>query len=431
MMDSTASIIEPLRHLAVPLPELHEDPANARRHPDVNLDAIKSSLARFGQRKPVVVRRTGMVVEAGNGTLAAARALGWSHLAAVIVDDDATTATGFAIADNRTAELAEWDDEALAALMGSLQADGFDIGDLGFDEDALRDLLADESLPASDVVEDEAPEPPEQAYTRPGDLWLLGQHRLLCGDCTFAEDVTRLMAGERAVLFATDPPYLVGYDGTNHPKGKANKDHSGSYGVHWDEADAEQNADLWVRFCKTAREVAIRDDAAWYCWYASVHHTKLQAVWEEAGAFVHQQIIWAKASGVLTYSWYTWQHEPCLMGWVRPHKPPRNPDKKMLGTVWSLERVRDLGAGDHPTPKPVQVFAIPMEQHTRPGDVCYEPFSGSGTQLIAAEQLGRRCFAVEIEPRYVDVAVRRWCLLTGAEAVRESDGVVFPMTEVA
>ncbi|TNF24087.1 MAG: DNA methylase [Deltaproteobacteria bacterium] len=413
MTESTALIVEPLRHLAVPLPDLHEDPANARKHPDVNLDAIKASLVRFGQRKPIVVRRAGMVVEAGNGTLAAARALGWSHLAAVIVDDDATTATGFAIADNRTAELAEWDEEVLAALMSSLQVDGFDIDDLGFDEDALRDLLATESTPASEVVEDAPPAPPAEAFTQPGDLWVLGNHRLLCGDCTSAEDVTRLMAGERAVLFATDPPYLVGYDDQE-----------------WDDADAERNDDLWLRFCRTARELAIREDAAWYCWYASVHHAKLQAVWEQVGAFVHQQIIWAKPSGVLTYSWYTWQHEPCLMGWVRPHKPRRNKDTKMRGTVWSLERVRDLEDGDHPTPKPVQAFAIPMEQHTRPGDVCYEPFSGSGTQIIAAEQLGRRCFAMELEPRYVDVAVRRWCQLTGVEAVRESDGAVFPMGEV-
>ncbi len=412
----------------VPIDSIYEDQSNARLHGERNLDAIMASLRRFGQVEPLVVRKGDRRIIGGNGRHAAMLQLGWTECDIVEVDVSETAATALGIALNRTAELAEWDDEILARLMSSLRDDGFDLGDVGFDESELRDLFAAlEPRSAADVVEDEPPEPPDVAFSSPGDLWVLGEHRLLCGSSTSAEDVRRLMAGERAVLFATDPPYLVGYDGTNHPKGKANKDHSASYGVTWDDADAEGNADLWLRFCEVARAEAVRDDAAWYCWYASVHHAKLEAVWKQVGAFAHQQIIWAKNSGVLTYSWYTWQHEPCLMGWVRPHKPPRNPATKMLGTVWSLERIRGGEAGDHPTPKPVQVFAIPMEQHTTEGELCYEPFSGSGTQLIAAEQMGRRCYAMEIEPRYVDLAVMRWCRLTGKRAIRESDGAAFPM----
>jgi DNA modification methylase len=428
-MNSAAPSPATLTIVTVPIDALYEDPANARLHGERNLDAIMASLRCFGQVEPLVVRKSDRRIIGGNGRHVAMKALGWTECQVVEVDVSDTQATALGIALNRTAELAEWDEGTLARLMGSLRDDGFDLSDLGFDEAEMRQLAAglDDAPPTSELAEDDAPEPPAVAHSKPGDLWLLGDHRLLCGSSTSPEDVRRLMAGERAVLFATDPPYLVGYDGTNHPKGKANKDHSASYGVTWDDADAEGNADLWLRFCEVARAEAIREDAAWYCWYASVHHTKLQAVWEKVGAFVHQQIIWAKASGVLTYSWFTWQHEPCLMGWVRPHKPPRNPGKKMLGTLWSLERVRGGEAGDHPTPKPVQVFAIPMDQHTTQGEICYEPFSGSGTQIVAAEQMGRRCYAMEIEPRYVDVAVRRWCRLTGEAAIREADGTAFPM----
>jgi len=205
MADDLSHIAEPLRRLAIPVSEFHLDPANARLHPERNLEAIKSSLARFGQRKPIVVRRDGMVIEAGNGTLEAARALGWTHLAAVIVDDDATTATGFSLADNRSGELAEWDDAALGQLLGGLRLDGFEVDVLGWTDEELDALLAGEppATGASVALQDDVPpEPAAVAVSKRGDLWFLGDHRLLCGDSTKAEDVQRLMNGERAVLFA-------------------------------------------------------------------------------------------------------------------------------------------------------------------------------------------------------------------------------------
>ena len=232
------------------------------------------------------------------------------------------------------------------------------------------------------------------------------------------------MAGRRAVLFQTDPPYLVGYDGTNHPQsftGGSNKDWSETYGRTWDDADA--NSDLYERFITTAVEHAIADDAAWYCWHASRRQAMLEAAWIKAGAFVHCQIIWAKNRPVLTRTWYMWQHEPCLFGWV---KKPRRVDRQCLSTVWHMDTIPNgEERPDHPTPKPVEIFAIPMRQHTAPGDVCYEPFSGSGTQIIAAEQLGRRCYALEIEPRYVDVTVMRWQQMTGKAARLDGSEITF------
>ncbi len=241
------------------------------------------------------------------------------------------------------------------------------------------------------------------------------------------------MDGQRAGLFSTDPPYLVGYDGLNHPVGSKaaramrrskkaakrakNKDWSGTYGVtpaSWDDPDA--NPELYTRFIGVAVAEAIRPDAAWYMWHASRNQAMVEAAWEEHGARVHQQIIWAKDRPVLTYSWFTWQHEPCFFGWVPPHKPERR-GQDHPSTVWNVPTIAPGERTDHPTSKPLELFEIPMRQHTRPGEVCYEPFCGSGSQLIAAERLGRRCFAIEISPTYCDVIVRRFIAFAGARAV--------------
>lgn len=271
-----------------------------------------------------------------------------------------------------------------------------------------------------------------EPVSRLGDLWHLGEHRLLCGDCTDAAHVRTLMGGERAMLFATDPPYLVDYDGTNHPQhfgkdGKRNgrnKDWSATYGNTWDDADAQ--SDLYDRFIAVAVAEAVHDRAAWYCWHASKRHALLEEAWVKHGAFVHCQIIWAKNKPVLTRTWYLWQHEPCLMGWKKSMRPARTDGAERLSTIWALDTLPNTDERpDHPTPKPVELFARPMLQHTAEGDLCFEPFSGSGTCIVAAEQLRRRCYAIDIQPAYIDVAVRRWEILTGKQATLASSGQTF------
>jgi len=308
----------------------------------------------------------------------------------------------------------------------------------GFDPPEVEDLLIDHGLRPPEAEDfDLAAELARigaAPVTQPGDLIELGEHRLLCGDCTDPAQVRRLIesgGGERAVLFATDPPYLVGYDGTNHPvskekrrerqrKGNAdgNKDWSGTYGVTWD--DAEEQSELYERFIGAAVAEAVLPGAAWYCWHASRRQAALEAVWTQHGAFVHSQIVWAKNIPVLTRSWYAWQHEPCFMGWVKGNQPPRR-SREILPTVWRFDT---LATGperpDHPTPKPLELFEIPMRQHTQEGDVCYEPFAGSGTQVIAAERLKRRCLALEISPVYCDLIVRRWIAFVGPGRADES-----------
>lgn len=215
-----AWIAEDLRPLARPTADLNGDPRNARKHNKKNLSALEASLKKFGQRKPVVVRREGMIVEAGNGTLECAKRLGWTHVACVVVDDDDTSATGYALADNRTAELAEWDYEQLEELLLELREEDEDV--IGWSERDLEALLGD--LGSTPEGEDPgAGEVPVEPVSKPGVIYHLGPHKLLCGSSTDAEAVARLMAGEKARLMATDPPYLVDYDGTNHREPSAER----------------------------------------------------------------------------------------------------------------------------------------------------------------------------------------------------------------
>lgn len=415
--DDLSYIIEALRPLAVPIDSVVLDPANAMGHPGENLEAIRGSLAKYGQRKPIVVNRNGNVIEAGNGTWKAAKALGWTHIAAVFVDDDPLTATGYAIADNRTAQLAEWDLETLRRTLDEGFGDPTEVP--GIDEKFWNEVLiatgAEIDLPPGPAPQvDRAAELQKQWQVERGQIWEIPSismpgrlHRLMCGDSTCAGDVERLMEDERAVLFATDPPYLVDYDGTNHPHKwnvpDKNKDWSDDYN-DWD--SSEQGEALYEGFISVALQLAIIKDAAWYCWHASKNQAMLERIWEKYGAFVHQQIIWAKDRPILTRSWYMWQHEPCFFGWVRGNKPKRTASD-YPPTVWQVPTVAPGEPTDHPTSKPIELFAIPIRQHTFRGDLCYEPFSGSGSQFVAAEQLGRLVRGMEKNPRFVAVSLQR------------------------
>ena len=414
-----------------PLERLKPYARNAKTHGADQVAKIAASMAKFGWTNPVLVGSDGEVI-AGHGRILAATELGLTD-APVIVLDHLTEEErqAYRISDNKLTELGAWDEALLAAELQALAADDFDLSLTGFSDAELDQLLAldagggGETTDGPSVPPVVVPEPPRNPASRTGDLWILGEHRLLCGDSTSATDVRRLMNGERAALFATDPPYLVDYDGSNHPT--RNKDWSPSYGVTWD--DSSQGAELYDGFIAAAVAEAIAEDAAWYCWHASRRQAMLEACWEKAGAFVHQQIIWVKDRGVLTRSHYLWKHEPCFMGWVRPHRPPKVADETLAST-WVIPSLNGDERPDHPTPKPLDCFAIPMRQHVARGGLCYEPFSGSGSQIMAGEATGRRVFAMEISPAYVDVAVERWQGETGRDAVLDGDGRSFAAVKV-
>ena len=287
----------------------------------------------------------------------------------------------------------------------------------GFAEDELAKLLKSldvrEKREKVETFDVEAALEAARAATRAkrGELWALGDHRLLVGDATDVDDVSRLFGDRKAVLMATDPPYLVNYQGGNHPQSKSNSRKTKD--KHWDDYhDPDAAVEFFAKFIAAALPHLI-PTAAIYQWHAHKRQALVERAWTESGLLVHQQIIWAKSHGVLTHSHYLWSHEPCFYGWVEGQKPKRKPPSNQT-TVWNIE---SESLGVHPTQKPLEIFARPLEYHTEPGDLCYEPFLGSGTQLIAAEKLGRVCYGLELDAHYASVVLARWESFSGQEAL--------------
>jgi DNA modification methylase len=395
---------------------LTPNPKNWRRHPDTQIAAIRGLIAdpEVGWAGALLFNeRTGRLIDGhARQKVVDPKAVvpvligSWSEEAEKRILLTLDPIAGMAVADIAQLEslLSEVNlsDEWLAGLRGQLDRV------LGDAQKALAEQDA-----ATEIVEDEAPDPPTNPITKPGDLWILGNHRLLCGDATNPEHIDRLMSGERAALAATDPPYLVDYTG-DRPN-DSGKDWTGTY----HEIDIK-DADAFFRgmFSNVARVLA--PHAAIYCWHAHERQALISRVWEDLGILDHQQVIWVKPTPVFGRAYWHFQHEPCMMGRLKGSAPEHNGDHT-ISSVWTInwEGKHRIVGNEHPTQKPVEIFARPMRKHTRPGYICFDPFSGSGSQIIAAKQLGRRCFACEIEPAFVDVAVRRWETFTKLTAERE------------
>ncbi|MHC4946474.1 MAG: DNA-methyltransferase, partial [Planctomycetota bacterium] len=321
-------------------------------------------------------------------------------------------------------EFAAWDEQALCGLLNELRAEDALEG-VGYSDEEIDALLAElEEEPTPVDLDDPGPEaPPVKPVSRTGDLWILGEHRLLCGDSTNGDDLTRLMDGEKAALLSTDPPYCVEYTGNDRPihDGKpSGKDWSHVY----HEVDIK---DLGVFLNDVFDAVLphVEKSAALYVWHAHVQQPTIAATFEHHGLLLHQIIVWVKPVATFGHSYYRWRHEPCAFGWRKGHKPAHGFGK--LDTVWEIDwegKSRVVG-NEHPTQKALRLFEIPMEQHTRPGAIVLEPFSGSGSQLIAAERLNRKCRAMELEPAFVDVAVKRWQQAAGKNAFLEGANQTF------
>ena len=412
-----------LRVEYLPLSSLKPARRNPKRH---QIETVLRSMDRFGYVAPMILgERTGRLV-AGHGrvqSLKQAKADGKQPPSRIRIKNgdwlvpvvrgvsfaDDREAEAYLLAYNQTTILGGWDDNELKEIIERLGAEG-ELAGTGF-EDLFQEQFGVEQDDPTPLL-DQAADLQKKWGTARGQLWLVGKHRLLCGDSTSESDVRRLMNGQRACLFATDPPYLVDYDGTNHPH-KWTKTHGRKHpgDKNWsdkytDVDSPEKGEALYDAFVKVAVEHAITEDAAWYCWHASRRQQLLETVWEKYGAFVHQQIIWVKDRPILTRSWYMWQHEPCFFGWLKGRKP-RRVAEDYPPTVWSFPTIRPGEPSVHPTEKPTELFAIPIRQHTKRNELCYEPFAGSGTQLVAAEMLGRICYAVELSPPFVAVALER------------------------
>jgi DNA modification methylase len=266
---------------------------------------------------------------------------------------------------------------------------------------------------APDQALDATPAVASEPWVQAGELYVLGAHRLLVGDAKDPENLARLMAGEKAALLATDPPYLVNYRADNHPDswtGSADRKNKA-----WDEYhDPAAGAEFYRAFLAAALP-HLASDAAIYQWHAEKRRSLVEAAWEACGLHLHQIIIWVKSRPVLGRSHYMWGHEPCAYGWRAGHEPALRPAASAT-TVWQVGQA-GVPVGVHPTAKPVELFRRPIEYHTIPGDIVLDPFAGSGPAIIAAEQSGRRAFCIEIDPTYAQAAIERWQTLTGRRAV--------------
>jgi DNA modification methylase len=453
-------IHESLRSLAVPIDSVREDAKNARRHGKRNLDAIQQLLERCGQLRPLVVDEDGVIL-AGNGTHRVAKRMGRTMIAVLKWSASEETKRFFAVGDNRSAELAEWDPDALAESFRLIQASLPNVADVaGFNVDEIQHLLEQSRVgTGTGVEEDDAPERPEVPITRPGDIWTFPTgHRIMCGDATNPDHYDALLQGVKADLVHTDPPYGVAYTSGDHAP------------IRNDALAGDALADFLTRAFRNAARHAL-PKAAWYVWYATETRREFELALQRVGVRERQQVLWVKPSHTLGRSDYQWQHEPCFYA-ARDGETPAFHGERAESTVWILasaeasQRAIAVGSGVvvsdgqaslyvtsrapkgkkprtirlepgtriiltgdddasdvwqvareanplHPTQKPVAIPARAIRNSTLPGGVVLDPFLGSGSTLLAAEQLGRRCYGLDLDAAYIDVVIRRYVRLTG------------------
>lgn len=401
-----ARIVDALIPLVVPIADLHTDPSNARRNHAV--DRIAASLAQYGQRKPIVVNRAqGNKVEAGNGTLLAAISLGWTEIAVVFVDDDAATAAGYGIADNRVGEFSEWDFDVLAEIVPTL--DGFMTG---FTDAELANLL-----PKLGAGHDTAPliDQADQLATKwnveDGQLWRLGNHRLIVGDSTNGDVIRRLFGDAKVEMVWTDPPYGVAVGDKNKYLNSVKKSNRIEENLENDTLD-EDGLEAMLAACFDNVIAGCKAGAAWYVAAPQGPlHLIFGRVLRQRGIW-RQTIQWVKNNATFSPMGvcYHWQAEPVFFGWL-PNGGHRFYGGRKQTTVWEIDR--PSASPEHPTMKPLELVARAVENSSLAGEVVCDPFVGSGTTIIACENLGRHCLAAEIAPGYAAVVIERWATHTG------------------
>ena len=387
---------------------------NARTHSEEQVAQIAASIVEFGFTNPILAGSDGVIV-AGHGRVSAAQKLGLETVPVVVLDHlTPTQRRALIIADNRIAENAGWDDAMLRIELQSLQEDGFNLDITGFDADALAEIMAGEETTVDGNTDDDAvPEVSATPISRLGDVWELGNHRLLCGDATDSKSYELLMADAKADMVVTDPPYNVDYANSAKDKMRGK-----------DRPILNDNlGDGFYDFLLAALTPTLqRCSGAIYVAMSSSELDTLQSAFRAAGGKWSTFIIWAKNTFTLGRADYQRQYEPILYGWPEGQNRHWCGDRDQ-GDVWNIKKPQknDL----HPTMKPVELVERAIRNSSRPGDIVLDPFGGSGTTLIAAEKTGRIGWLIELDPKYVDVIVRRWQDWSRQEAYREADAVKF------
>jgi DNA modification methylase len=407
-----------LRDLVVerwPLERLIPYIRNARTHSEEQVAQVAASIVEFGFVNPILVGADGVII-AGHARLLAARKLGMTEVPVIVLDHlSETQRRALVLADNRLAMNAGWDEEMLRIELESLQVDGFNLDIVGFSDEEIEALLQDpEQVAAGNTDEDDVPETPESAVTVTGDVWILGEHRLLCGDATQMEAVEKVMAAGLADMAFLDPPYNVNYGATMKDKIR---------GTSHRKIANDNLGDDFEQFLRDSctNLLAVTKGAIYICMSSSEIHT-LQKAFREAGGHWSTFVIWAKNTFTMGRSDYQRQYEPILYGWKEgtDHFWCGARDQ---GDVWFIKKphVNDL----HPTMKPVELVERAIRNSSKGRDTVLDPFGGSGTTLIACEKSGRQARVIELEPKYCDVVCRRFLGFSGKTATLEADGRTF------
>ena len=371
------------------------NPRKALKPGDKEYEKIKRSIEEFGYCEPVIVN-SDMTIIGGHQRVTVLKDLGYSEIDCIVIDIDKTKEHALNIALNKIT--GEWNKELLADLIADLQDSDFDVTFTGFDPPEIEQLM--NSVHDKEIVEDEfdiEAQLQQPTVTREGDLWLLGEHRLVCGDSTLPETYDLLMAGRKANLVVTDPPYNVDYEGS---AGKIKNDKM-----------AEEQFEKFLFAAYVNMEQNMMDDASIYVFHSDSHGLAFRRAFEEAGFYLSGCCIWKKNSLVLGRSPYQWLHEPVLFGWKKGGRHQWYADRKQT-TVWEYDKPKknDL----HPTMKPVNLIAYPIKNSSMSNCIVLDPFGGSGSTLIAADQLKRICYTVELDPKYADVIVNRYLAQVGS-----------------
>lgn len=382
---------------------------NSRTHSEAQVAQIAGSIREFGFTNPVLIDAENGII-AGHGRIMAAQKLGLAEVPCIRLDHlTETQRKAYVIADNKLALNSGWDDSMLALELAELQDDNFDLSLTGFDESELADLLAETIEGKTDP--DEVQEPPVDPVTVRGDVWVMGKHRLLCGDSTSIDDLRKLCGEQDVDMWLTDPPYNVAYEGKTKDALTIQND-----------SMTDDSFRTFLRDAYVAADAVMKQGAVFYIWHADSEGYNFRGAAHDAGWKVRQCLIWKKSTMVMGRQDYHWKHEPCLYGW-----------KEGAGHLWATDRKQTTilefekpsRNGEHPTMKPVALFEYQMLNNTKGGDIVLDSFGGSGTTMIAAEKNGRIARIMELDPKYCDVIVKRWQDFAGKQAIHEASGKTF------
>jgi site-specific DNA-methyltransferase (adenine-specific) len=388
-------------HQIVKIDDLIPYALNSRTHSEQQVAQIAASIREFGFTNPVLIDDQNNLI-AGHGRVLAARKLKMSEVPAIIVTGlDERKRRALIIADNKLALNAGWDESALRVELEDLAGDFGEL--MGFSEDELVSLLQAANPTEGLTDEDAVPETPEEPITKPGDIWILGKHRLMCGDSTSMDHLATLTSGALVDMWLTDPPYNVAYEGKTKDALKIKND-----------SMADDQFRQFLRDSYTAADSVMKPGAVFYIWHSDSEGYNFRGAAHDSGWKIRQCLIWKKSTIVMGRQDYHWKHEPCLYGW-----------KEGAGHLWAADRKQTTilefdkpsRNGEHPTMKPVALFEYQMLNNTKGGDIVLDSFGGSGTTLIAAEKNGRIAYLMELDPKYCDVIVKRWEEFTGQKAV--------------